>query len=57
MRTVYAIVIWICLIVLCAESDNLVAFLLSKVIAAVVMVVVGKLFIKTMTEEELNEEV
>lgn len=57
MRTIYGLIIWVCLIVLMSECDNMVAFIMSKAIAAVVMVVVGKLFVKTMSKEELNEEV
>ena len=57
MRTIYGLIIWACLIVLLAECDSMLAFILSKAIAVVVMVVVGKLFVKTMSKEELNEEV
>lgn len=57
MRTIYGLIIWACLIVLVSECDNMVAFVLSKVIAAVVMYIVGKLFVKTMSKEELDETV
>lgn len=56
MRTIYGMIIWACLIVLVAECDNMLAFVLSKIIAGVVIIIVGKLFAKTMSKEELNEE-
>lgn len=57
MRTIYGLIIWACLTVLLAECDSMLTFILSKAIAAVVMVVVGKLFVKTMSKEELDETV
>lgn len=57
MKTVYALLIWVCFMVLCSECDNLTVFVISKAIALLVAIIVGKLFSKTLTEEELNEEV
>ena len=57
MRTIYAIIIWICLLVLCSECDNLLVFVLSKLIAGVVILICGRLFTKTLTKQELEEEV
>lgn len=57
MRTLYAVIIWVCMIVVIAEIDNMVAFVVSKVIAGVLIAVFGKLFVKTMTDEEMNEKV
>lgn len=56
MRAVYGIIIWVCLIVLMSECDNMLAFVVSKVIA-VIMYVAGKLFVKVMPDDELNEKV
>ena len=54
MRTLYAIIVWVCLLVLCAEVESMKVFIISKVIAGVLIVVFGKLCVKTFNEEELN---
>lgn len=57
MRTISTIAILGALIVLLAECDNITTFIISKSISALILAVFGRLFVKTMTEEELNEEV
>ena len=57
MRTICTIVIMICLLVLVSECDNLMVFVVSKLIAGGLLVVFGNLFAKVMTDEELNEKV
>ena len=49
--------IWVCLIFLCAESPNLTSFIIVKPVAAVLLLVFGKLLKNNMSEDELNEEV
>lgn len=57
MRIIYGLIMWACLMVLVSECDNLLVFALSKVIAAMIMYIVGKLFVKTMSKEELDETI
>lgn len=57
MRTISTIAIMGALIVLLAECDTITSLVISKSIAGLVIIIFGHLFVKTMTEEELNEEV
>lgn len=57
MRTISTIAILGALIVLLAECDTITSFIISKSIAGLVIIIFGHLFTRTMTEEELNEEV
>lgn len=57
MRTISTIAIMGALIVLLAECDTIASLIISKSISALILAVFGRLFVKTMTEEELNEEV
>lgn len=57
MKTIYSIVIWMCLIVLCGECDDITRFIVSKVVAGILLLVFVKLLEKSMTEDEINEEV
>lgn len=53
MKTVYAIAIWICLIVLLAECDDLTTFIVVKAIALVLAIIFCKLLDKSLTEEDV----
>lgn len=57
MKTIYSIVIWMCLIVLCGECDDITRFIVSKVVAGILLLVFVKLLEKSMKEDEINEEV
>lgn len=57
MKTIYSIVIWMCLIVLCGECDDITRFIVSKVVAGILLLVFVKLLEKSMNEDEINEEV
>lgn len=57
MKTIYSIVIWMCLIVLCGECEDTTRFIVSKVIAGILLLVFVKLLEKSMTDDEINEEV
>jgi hypothetical protein len=57
MRTISTIAILGALIVLLAECDTIASFIISKSVSVLILAVFGRLFVKTMTEEELNEEV
>lgn len=57
MKTLSAIMIWACLIVLLAECQNLAVLIVSKSIAGVLIFFFAKMLQKHMSEDELNEEV
>lgn len=57
MKMIYSVIIIVALLVLCSECDNLAVYIISKLVAAVVIYVAAKLLEGTMTDEELNEEV
>ena len=57
MKAIYSIVIWMCLIVLCGECEDTTRFIVSKVIAGILLLVFVRLLSKSMTEDEINEEV
>lgn len=58
MRTFFAFIVLACLLVLLAECNDPTIFVISKVVASVVLVIVGKVLTAYfMTSEELNEEI
>lgn len=57
MRTFYSVILVICLIVLVADCENLLALVVTKAVALVLAYVVGKMFVRTLTKDELNEKV
>lgn len=57
MKTIYSIVIWMCLIVLCGECEDTTRFIVGKVIAGILLLVFVRLLSKSMTDDEINEEV
>lgn len=58
MKYVLSFIVLACLLVLLAECNDLAIFVISKVVASVVLVIVGKVLTTYfMTSEELNEEI
>lgn len=58
MKYVLSFIVLACLLVLLAECNNLAIFVISKVVASVVLVIVGKILATYfLTSEELNEEI
>ena len=58
MKYVLSFIVLACLVCLLAECNNLAIFVISKVVASVVLVIVGKVLTAYfMTSEELNEEI
>lgn len=52
MKTVYAIAIWVCLIALLAECNDLTTFIIVKAIALALAIIFGKLLDKSLTKED-----
>ena len=57
MRTISTIAILGALICLLAECDTITTLIISKSVSALIIVIFVRIFVSTMTEEELNEEV
>lgn len=58
MKYVLSFIVLACLLVLLAECNNLAIFVISKVVASVILVIVGKVLTAYfMTSEEMNEEI
>lgn len=58
MRTFLSFIVLACLLVLLAECNDLAIFVISKVVASVVLVILGKILTTYfLTSEELNEEI
>lgn len=58
MKTFLSFIVLACLLVLLAECNDPTIFVISKVVASVVLVIVGKILTTYfMTSEELNEEI
>ena len=53
MKTIYAIAIWVCLIALLAECDNLATFIVVKSIAGILALVFGYLLHNLIDEEPI----
>ena len=53
MKTIYAIAIWVCLIALLAECDNLMLFIIVKSIAGVLAILFGYLLNNLIEEETI----
>lgn len=58
MKYVLSFIVLACLLVLLAECNDPTIFVISKVVASVVLVIVGKILTTyLMTSDELNEEI
>lgn len=53
MKTIYAIALWVCLIALLAECDNLTTFIVVKSIAGILALVFGYLLHQLIDEEPI----
>lgn len=53
MKTIYAIALWVCLIALLAECDNLALFIIVKSIAGILALVFGYLLHNLIDEETI----
>lgn len=53
MKTIYAIALWVCVIALLAECDNLVLFIIVKSIAGILALVFGCLLHNLIEEETI----
>ena len=56
MRALYSLIIWISLMVLCAECDSLMLFIVGKSVAFLLLVISARLLEKTLTKEDLDEK-
>ena len=53
MKTIYAIALWVCVIALLAECDNLMLFIIVKSIAGILALVFGYLLHNLIDEETI----